>query len=75
MESTKGCQSYRFYKNQLGAARCSLYGRGVALSVADLDKNQPDVWYDLTCGSPTAEKWHQNMPADHGKRAIATWKQ
>lgn len=69
MESTKGCQSYRFYKNQLGAPRCSLYGHGVAKSVDDLDKNQPDVWYDLSCGSPTQEKWHQNMPADHGKPA------
>ncbi|OAA78110.1 hypothetical protein LEL_04933 [Akanthomyces lecanii RCEF 1005] len=69
MESTKGCESYRFYKNNLGAPRCSLYGRNVAASVEDLDKNQPDTWYDLACGSPTAEKWHNGMPANHGKRS------
>lgn len=71
MEATKGCQSYRFYKNELGAPRCALYGRSVAASVDDLDKNQPDVWYDLACGSPTDEKWHKNMPATHGKRQTA----
>ncbi|KAJ6779666.1 hypothetical protein PWT90_02714 [Aphanocladium album] len=69
MVSTRGCQSYRFYANALGAPRCSLYGRGVVESVADLDKNQPDIWYDLACGSPLAEKWHEGMPADHGNKA------
>lgn len=74
MESTKGCQSYRFYNNQLGKPRCALYGRGVVDSVADLDKNQPDTWYDLACGSPMKEKWHEGMPADHGsKKARRFW--
>ncbi|KAG9257915.1 uncharacterized protein F5Z01DRAFT_309438 [Emericellopsis atlantica] len=57
MEATEGCQSYRFYHNELGAPRCALYGMPVAAVVDDLDESQDDVWYDLKCGSPTEEGW------------------
>lgn len=30
--------------------------------VKDIDNNQPGKWYDLSCGSPTGEKWHNVMP-------------
>ncbi|KFH48099.1 hypothetical protein ACRE_010440 [Hapsidospora chrysogenum ATCC 11550] len=53
MESTDGCQSYRFYHNDLGAPRCALYGMPVSRVVDDLDDNQDDTWYDLACGSPS----------------------
>ena len=58
MESTTGCKSFRYYKNQLGAPRCALYGMPISDSVDDLDKSQPDTWYDLACGSSKEQKWH-----------------
>jgi len=65
MEDTEGCQSYRFYHNKLGAPRCTLYGMPVSWSVDDLDTTQDDTWYDLACGSPTLDAWHNKMPAGH----------
>lgn len=53
MEATNGCQAYRYYENALGAPRCDLYGMPVAWDVLELDATQPDLWYDLACGSPT----------------------
>ncbi|KAI6783716.1 uncharacterized protein J7T54_001592 [Emericellopsis cladophorae] len=63
MEATEGCQSYRFYHNELGAPRCALYGMPVAAVVDDLDESQDDVWYDLKCGSPTEEGWQDEDEA------------
>ncbi|OAQ72302.1 hypothetical protein VFPPC_00312 [Pochonia chlamydosporia 170] len=71
MEDTKGCQSYRFYKNELGAPRCDLYGMTVSHVVRDLDNNQPGRWYDLSCGSPTGQKWHESMPQHEKMDAAA----
>lgn len=71
MEDTKGCQSYRFYKNELGASRCDLYGMTVSHVVRDLDNNQPGRWYDLSCGSPTGQKWHESMPQHEKMDAAA----
>lgn len=76
MESTKGCKSFRYYKNQLGAPRCALYGMPVSYSVDDLDKNQPDIWYDLACGSPKEQKWHETdkaMPSNHKQSRWLKW--
>ncbi|CAM1506715.1 Fc.00g063560.m01.CDS01 [Cosmosporella sp. VM-42] len=70
MDSTRGCQAYRFYHNNLGAPRCALYGMPVSWDVRELDPNQPNRWYDLTCGSPTAEAWHEDMPASHADAGI-----
>ncbi|KFA66499.1 hypothetical protein S40285_00682 [Stachybotrys chlorohalonatus IBT 40285] len=55
MESTRGCQAYRFYHNDLGAPRCALYGMPVPWVVRDLDERQEDQWWDLDCGSPTEQ--------------------
>ncbi|KEY70084.1 hypothetical protein S7711_07868 [Stachybotrys chartarum IBT 7711] len=55
MESTRGCQAYRFYHNDLGAPRCTLYGMPVPWVVRDLDERQEDQWWDLDCGSPTEQ--------------------
>jgi hypothetical protein len=65
MESTRGCQSYRFYHNEVGAPRCALYGAPVALSIYDLDETLDDLWFDLSCGSPSQETWHTQMPVEH----------
>ena len=76
MESTKGCKSFRYYKNQLGAPRRALYGMPVSYSVDDLDKNQPDTWYDLACGSPKEQKWHEAdkaMPSNHKQSRWLKW--
>ncbi|KAK2606145.1 hypothetical protein QQS21_003428 [Conoideocrella luteorostrata] len=65
MEDTMGCQSYRFYLNELGAPRCDLYGMPVSHVIKDLDNNQAGKFYDLTCGCPTNQEWHNKMPAEH----------
>ncbi|KYK56902.1 hypothetical protein DCS_03908 [Drechmeria coniospora] len=62
MEDTKGCQSYRYYHNDLGAPRCDLYGMPVSFVVENIDRHQPGRWYDLECGSPIAKPWHSRMP-------------
>jgi hypothetical protein len=68
MESTKGCQSYRFYHNEVGAPRCALYGAPVALSIYDLDETLDDLWFDLSCGSPSQDTWHTQMPVKHDEK-------
>ena len=67
MQDTRGCESYRFFTNELGAPRCDLYGMPVSRSVKDIDNKQSGAWYDIGCGSPTAQKWHVDgsMPASH----------
>lgn len=64
-QTTRGCQSYRYYTNSAGAPRCALYGLTISKSVRELDSAQSDVWYDLTCGSPSEEAWHSDMPTSH----------
>ncbi|KAH7328915.1 hypothetical protein B0I35DRAFT_404208 [Stachybotrys elegans] len=54
LDSTEGCQAYRFYHNELGAPRCALYGMPVPWVVRDLDLRQRGQWYDLKCGSPSS---------------------
>ncbi|KAK2073173.1 hypothetical protein P8C59_007471 [Phyllachora maydis] len=49
-----GCKSYDFFFNELGASRCQLYGSTVAYALASVDNHQPDLWYDLGCGNPSA---------------------
>ncbi|KAF7537729.1 hypothetical protein G7Z17_g12787 [Cylindrodendrum hubeiense] len=63
--ATRNCQSYRYYTSDNGASRCALYGRSISWSVRELDSSQPDLWYDLTCGSPSEEAWHSDMPTSH----------
>ncbi|KAF7559165.1 hypothetical protein G7046_g5000 [Stylonectria norvegica] len=70
MEATRGCQAYRFYHNNLGAPRCDLYGMPVSYDVRELDATQPDKWFDLACGSPTADAWHQNPTSEHRRAAL-----
>lgn len=65
MEDTRGCESYRFYNNELGAPRCDLYGAPVSRAVRHLDNSQPGRWYDLSCGCPTSQEWHDEMPSGH----------
>ncbi|KAL6403460.1 hypothetical protein AUP68_12810 [Ilyonectria robusta] len=65
LQTTRGCQSYRYYTNSAGAPRCALYGLTISKSVRELDSSQSDVWYDLTCGSPSEEAWHSDMPTSH----------
>lgn len=60
MDSTEGCQAYRFYHNKLGAPRCELYGMPVSWSVDDLDQTVEGKWFDLSCGSPTVKKWQSS---------------
>ena len=72
MESTDGCQAYRFYHNELGAPRCALYGMPVASVVYDIDENQDDIWYDLACGSPNDEVWVTVVPAESTKTTPST---
>ncbi|KAI9171322.1 hypothetical protein HJFPF1_00804 [Paramyrothecium foliicola] len=57
MDTTEGCQAYRFYYSEFGAPRCALYGMPVPWIVRDLDNDEPDRWFDLDCGSPTEERW------------------
>ena len=65
MDSTHGCQSYRFYSHASGAPRCALYGMPVSWVVEEITVSFSDQWYDLTCGSPTEARWPASMPASH----------
>lgn len=65
MEAAEGCQSYRFYYDEAGAPHCALYAAPVSMALDRLDTDADDCWFDLTCGSPDAEAWHQEMPTDH----------
>lgn len=49
--------SFDYYLNGLGAPRCDLYGSTVAYALDDIDNNQPNWWFDLACGDPTAPEW------------------
>ncbi|KAK7226334.1 hypothetical protein V2G26_014337 [Clonostachys chloroleuca] len=60
MDSTEGCQAYRFYHNKMGAPRCELYGMPVSWSVDELDQKVEGKWFDLSCGSPTVKKWQSS---------------
>lgn len=58
MEATNGCQSYRFYPERgIDAPRCDLYGRPVASALHSIEDRHPDIWFDLSCGSPRSERW------------------
>ncbi|KAM0329785.1 hypothetical protein ACHAQA_003949 [Verticillium albo-atrum] len=58
MEATEGCESYRFYPERgLDVARCDLYGSNVAFALDSVDDYYPDIWFDLDCGSPRADRW------------------
>ncbi|OHF04319.1 hypothetical protein CORC01_00171 [Colletotrichum orchidophilum] len=58
MNTTDGCKSYRFYPEKgLNVPRCDLYGSTVAYALDSIDNDHPDLWFDLTCGSPSSEKW------------------
>ncbi|KAK4193409.1 hypothetical protein QBC35DRAFT_458457 [Podospora australis] len=53
-----GCLSYNFYTNELGAARCDLYGSRVAFAVDEIDGRLEETrWFDLACGDPVLEGW------------------
>jgi hypothetical protein len=65
MDATAGCQSYRFYHNDAGAPRCALYGSSVTKALFNLDADKEDTWWDLSCGSPSAENWHKSMPGHY----------
>ncbi|KAL2877732.1 hypothetical protein SGCOL_006894 [Colletotrichum sp. CLE4] len=58
MNTTDGCKSYRFYPEKgLNVPRCDLYGSTVAYALDSIDNDHPDLWFDLTCGSPSSEQW------------------
>ncbi|RSM14025.1 hypothetical protein CEP52_001611 [Fusarium oligoseptatum] len=53
LPSTHGCQAYRFYNNDSGATRCAVYNQPVSKDIREIDSTVEDVWFDLTCGSPS----------------------
>ncbi|RSL41843.1 hypothetical protein CEP53_012520 [Fusarium sp. AF-6] len=53
LQSTRGCQAYRFYNNDSGATRCAVYNQPVSKAIREIDSTVEDVWFDLTCGSPS----------------------
>ncbi|KXH62094.1 hypothetical protein CSAL01_10263 [Colletotrichum salicis] len=58
MNTTDGCKSYRFYPEKgLNVPRCDLYGSTVAYALDSIGNDHPDLWFDLTCGSPSSEQW------------------
>ncbi|KAJ0162357.1 hypothetical protein CTA2_4685 [Colletotrichum tanaceti] len=58
MSATNGCKSYRFYPERgLNVPRCDLYGSSVAYALNSINNDHPDMWFDLTCGSPSDERW------------------
>ncbi|KAF4851213.1 hypothetical protein CGCSCA4_v003366 [Colletotrichum siamense] len=58
MNATDGCKSYRFYPERgLNVPRCDLYGSNVAYALDSIDNDHPDIWFDLTCDSPSDQKW------------------
>lgn len=77
--TTHGCASYDFYLNDLGAPRCDLYGSPVAYALDSVDNNQPNTWFDLACGNPTAQQWEheRNVTSSaflrRGRRAALRW--
>lgn len=65
MDVTSGCQAYRFYHDQSGSPRCGLYGIAASISIRLLDSTVNDLWYDLACGSPSEEAWHEGASSEH----------
>ncbi|KAL0939405.1 uncharacterized protein CTRU02_206015 [Colletotrichum truncatum] len=58
MSTTDGCKAYRFYPEKgLNVPRCDLYGSNVAYALNSIDNDHADIWFDLTCGSPSDQKW------------------
>ncbi|KDN70146.1 hypothetical protein CSUB01_02502 [Colletotrichum sublineola] len=58
MDTTNGCKAYRFYPERgLNVPRCDLYGSSVAYALDSINNDHPDIWFDLTCGSPSDERW------------------
>ncbi|KZL88146.1 hypothetical protein CI238_04939 [Colletotrichum incanum] len=58
MDATNGCKAYRFYPERgLNVPRCDLYGSSVAYALDSINNDHPDMWFDLTCGSPSDERW------------------
>ncbi|TQN74386.1 hypothetical protein CSHISOI_01042 [Colletotrichum shisoi] len=58
MSATDGCKSYRFYPERgLNVPRCDLYGSSVAYALNSINNDHPDMWFDLTCGSPSDDRW------------------
>ncbi|EEU48643.1 uncharacterized protein NECHADRAFT_74980 [Fusarium vanettenii 77-13-4] len=53
LPSTRGCEAYRFYENDSGATRCAVYGQPVYKDIREIDSTVEDVWFDLSCGSPS----------------------
>ncbi|KAK1599945.1 uncharacterized protein LY79DRAFT_664359 [Colletotrichum navitas] len=58
MDATNGCKAYRFYPERgLNVQRCDLYGSSVAYALDSINNDHPDIWFDLSCGSPSDERW------------------
>ncbi|GKT55504.1 hypothetical protein ColTof4_07630 [Colletotrichum tofieldiae] len=58
MDATNGCKAYRFYPERgLNVPRCDLYGSSVAYALDSINNDHPDMWFDLTCGSPSDKRW------------------
>lgn len=58
MNAPDGCRSYRFYPERaLNVPRCDLYGSNVAYALDSINNDHPDLWFDLTCGSPSDPRW------------------
>ncbi|GKT82853.1 hypothetical protein Ct61P_00703 [Colletotrichum tofieldiae] len=41
----------------LNVPRCDLYGSSVAYALDSINNDHPDMWFDLTCGSPSDKRW------------------
>ncbi|KAJ4310752.1 hypothetical protein N0V84_010808 [Fusarium piperis] len=63
LPSTRGCEAYRFYHNSSGAPRCAVYGLPVYRDIREIDSTVEDVWYDLSCGSPS--NWQDDTKTDN----------
>ncbi|KAJ3470615.1 hypothetical protein MRS44_000714 [Fusarium solani] len=68
LPSTRGCEAYRFYHNGSGAPRCAVYGLPVYKDIREIDSTVEDVWFDLTCGSPS--KYQDDTKTDNQSSGI-----
>ncbi|KAM6539425.1 hypothetical protein FALCPG4_001232 [Fusarium falciforme] len=68
LPSTRGCEAYRFYHNDSGAPRCAVYGLPVYKDIREIDSTVEDVWYDLSCGSPS--KYQDDTKTDNQSSGI-----
>ncbi|KAK2026860.1 hypothetical protein LX32DRAFT_654400 [Colletotrichum zoysiae] len=58
MDATNGCKAYRFYPERgINVPRCDLYGSSVAYALDSINNDNPDIWFDLNCGSPSDQRW------------------